>query len=366
MRARTTRFLGATAIAACACLTLTGTASAVAPANGLSETIAAAGSDTTADITGAILANANSAAAKASWNTDPDNYVNVPPLLSGTQTFTVPADPFADQVVYSASNPAPNGSSQGKAALKASAEAGDGKIDIARSSSARSSSDPSTFEFFSFATDGVTWASSATGSGAGLTLTLAQLRGIYSGTITNWNQVGGANAAIVVYLPQTGSGTLSFFTGTVLGFDPTTKPVTIKRFQEHDGNSILAADRSRAIAPFSIAQWIAQGNAVTPDKRAGFTVNPLTGAGFNGSPVSGSAGNYTPAFTTAFLGSRSVYNIVDSRTPSYDQAKRAIGFDTGDTASIASPLCGGQLATKIKQYGFLTVSGPNGLSCVKS
>ncbi|MFC3452210.1 substrate-binding domain-containing protein [Amycolatopsis speibonae] len=362
MRARTTRFLGATAIAACACLTLTGTASAVAPANGLEEVIAAAGSDTTADITGAILAAANTGA----WNTDPDNYVNVPPLLSGTQTFTVPADPFADAVVYSTGNPAPNGSSQGKAALKASAEAGDGKIDIARSSSTRGSSDPATFEFFAFATDGVTWASSATGSGAGLSLTLAQLRGIYDGSITNWNQVGGANSPIAVYLPQTGSGTLSFFTGTVLGFDPTTKPVTIKRFQEHDGNSIPAADRAKAIAPFSIAQWIAQGNAVTADKRAGFTVNPLTGAGFNGSPVSGSAGSYTPAFTTAFLGSRSVYNVVDSRTPSYDQAKRAVGFDDGDSASTASPLCGGQLAAKIRQYGFLTVSGPNGLSCVKS
>ncbi|MFC9255807.1 substrate-binding domain-containing protein [Amycolatopsis thailandensis] len=366
MRARTTRFLGATAIAACACLTLTGTASAVAPANGLEEVIAAAGSDTTVDITGAILANANSAAAKAAWNTDPDNYVNVPPVLAAGQTFTVPADPFADEVVYGSNLPVPNGSSQGKAALKASAEAGDGKIDIARSSSARGSSDPASFEYFAFATDGVTWSSSATGSGAGLTLTLAQLRGIYDGSITNWNQVGGANSPISVYLPQTGSGTLSFFTGTVLGFDPTTKPVTIKRFQEHDGNSIPVADRAKAIAPFSIAQWIAQGNAVTADKRAGFTVNPLTGAGFNGSPVAGSAGSYTPAFTTAFLGSRSVYNIVDSRTPSYDQAKRAIGFDAGDSASTASPLCGGQLATTIQRYGFLTVSGPNGLSCVKS
>lgn len=363
MRARTARFLGATAITAAACLTLTGTASAVAPANGLEEVLAAAGSDTTVDITGAILANANSGA----WNSDPDNHVNVPPLLPQGGTFTVPGDLYADEVVYNTTtNLPPNGSSQGKAALKASGVAGDGKIDIARSSSAPSSSDPAEFEYYAFATDGVTWSSSATGSGASLTLSLAQLRGIYDGSITNWNQVGGANAAIVVYLPQAGSGTLSFFTGTVLGFDPTTKPVTIKRFQEHDGNSILAGDRANAIAPFSIAQWIAQGNAVTADKRAGFTVNPLTGAGFDGSPVAGSAGAYTPAFTTAFLGSRSVYNILDTRTPSYDQAKRAVGFDDGDSASTASPLCGGQLAATIQQYGFLTISGPGGLSCVKS
>ncbi len=362
MRARTTRFLGATAVAACACLVMTGTASAVGPANELPETIALVGSDTTFSLAGAIAADANAAA----WNTDPDNFVNVPPLLGAGESFTVPADPFFDEVVYNGTNPPPNGSSQGKAALKASAEVPDGKIDIARSSSGRSASDPATFEYTAFATDGVTWASSATGSGAGLTLTLAQLRGIYDGSITNWNQVGGADAAIVVYLPQTGSGTLSFFTGTVLGFDPTTKPVTIKRFQEHSGSSIPAADQANAIAPYSIAEWIAQGNGVTTDLRSGFTVNPLTGAGFDGSPAAGSAGAYTPVFTTGFLGSRSVYHVLDTRTPSYDQAKRGVSYDDGDTVDTASPLCGGKLETTVKRYGFLPIVGANGLSCTKA
>ncbi|HEV7980395.1 substrate-binding domain-containing protein [Amycolatopsis sp.] len=363
MRARTTRFLGATAIAASACLSLTGTASAVAPANGLPEVLASAGSDTIFSVTGAILANANAAA----WNTDPDNYVNVPPVLAAGTSFTVPADPFNNAVTYNASNPPPDGSSAGKAALKASADAGNGAIDIARSSSGRGGSDPATFELFGFAKDGVAWSSSATGAGAGLTLTLAQLRGIYDGSITNWNQVGGANAAISVYLPQPGSGTLTFFTGTVLGFDPTTKPVTINRFQENDATTIAAANQATAIAPYSIAGWVAQGNSVTPDKRAGFTVNPLTGAGSDGAPVSGSAGSYAPAFLDSFLGSRVVYHIVDTRSLSYDQAKRAIGFDTGDTAATASPLCGGKLAATLTQFGFKTLPATSaGLTCTKS
>ncbi|MFE0026263.1 substrate-binding domain-containing protein [Amycolatopsis sp. NPDC059021] len=362
MRARITRLLGVTAAAAGACLVMTGTAAAVPAANGLAEVIPAAGSDTIFDVTGAIFANANT----ATWNSDPDNYVNIPPVLPASGSFTVPADPWSPGTTYNAGNPPPDGSSAGKAALNASAAAGDGKYEIARSSSGRGSNDPASFEYYGFGRDGVTWSSSATGSGAGLTLTLAQLRGIYDGSITNWNQVGGATADIKVYLPQPGSGTLSFFTTTVLGFDPTTKPVTVKRFQENDASSIAAGDRNNAIAPFSIAQWVAQGNGVTGDKRAGFTANGLTGAGSDGALVSGSAGSYQPAFADSFLGSRIVYYVLDTRTPRYGQAKRAVAFDAGDTAATASPLCGGKLAGIIKQYGFKTITGTGDLTCVKA
>lgn len=357
MRARTTRLLGATGVAAAACLLLTGTASAVTPADGNQDVLAAAGSDTIFNITGAIFANANSAA----WNTDPDNYVNVPP---GAASFDVPGD--GNTAAFTLA-PAPNGSGAGKTALKNSADAGDGRIDIARSSSPRGTTDPSTFEYYGFALDGVAWSSSSTGAGANLTLSLTQLRDIYRGTITNWSAVGGADAAIKLYLPQTGSGTLSFFTSTVLGFDPATiAGLTINRFQENDGSSIPAADRATAIAPYSDAQWVAQGNTVETDKRAGFTVNKLTGAGSDGDQVSGTEGNYAPAFADTYLGSRTVFHILDNRTPAYDQAKRAVGFDEGDDASTASPLCGGQLAGLITQYGFKTISGDNGLSCTLS
>jgi phosphate transport system substrate-binding protein len=365
MRARTTRFLGATAIAAGACLLLTGTASAVPAANGVPEVLAAAGSDTIFNVTAPIFANANS----GTWNTDPDNYVNVPPVLTGTTTFTVPADPFNAAVTYNATtNVPPDGSSAGKAALKASADAGNGLIDLARSSSPRATSDPSTFEYYGFAKDGVTWASSATGSGAGLSLTITQLRSIYNGTITNWNQVGGGNAAIKLYLPQVGSGTLSFFTGTVLGFDPATiSGLTINRFQENDATSIPAANQATAIVPFSVAQWVAQGNSVSPNKRAGFTVNKLTGAGSDGAPVTGSAGAYVPAFADTFLGARTVFYVLDNRTVSYGQAKRAVGFDPTDHAATASPLCGGKLAATLTQYGFKPLAAnANGITCVKS
>jgi phosphate transport system substrate-binding protein len=47
-------------------------------------------------------------------------------------------------------------------------------------------------------------------------LTVEQLRGIYNGTITNWNQVGGADRSITLYGRQSTSGTYEFFWEHVL------------------------------------------------------------------------------------------------------------------------------------------------------
>jgi phosphate transport system substrate-binding protein len=48
-------------------------------------------------------------------------------------------------------------------------------------------------------------------------LTLAQLKGIYSGDITNWKAVGGPDAPIVLYSRENSSGTYVFFKDNVLG-----------------------------------------------------------------------------------------------------------------------------------------------------
>lgn len=48
-------------------------------------------------------------------------------------------------------------------------------------------------------------------------LTLAQLRGIYDGTIVNWKELGGSNEPIVVYSRESSSGTYVFFKDHVLG-----------------------------------------------------------------------------------------------------------------------------------------------------
>ena len=55
-------------------------------------------------------------------------------------------------------------------------------------------------------------------------LSLAQLKGIYTGSIKNWKQVGGKNEAIILYSRENNSGTYVYFKEHVLGdadFHPT-------------------------------------------------------------------------------------------------------------------------------------------------
>lgn len=57
-------------------------------------------------------------------------------------------------------------------------------------------------------------------------LSLGQLKGIYTGTITNWQQVGGKNARIILYGRENSSGTYGFFKEHVLAnrdFAPSTQ-----------------------------------------------------------------------------------------------------------------------------------------------
>jgi phosphate transport system substrate-binding protein len=190
-------------------------------------------------------------------------------------------------------------------------------------------------------------------------LTLAQLRGIYDGSITDWSAAA-PPSPIKVYLPQTGSGTLAYFT-SVLGFDPTTKPVTISRVQQNDATSVAAADLASAIAPFSAAQFVAQGNnVVTPDKRAGSAWAP--------SPVLVPTGRRspalpapTPAYLLAFLGAHTAYHVVDTRTPSYGAALNIVGWD----ALGPSSLCNNDLASTLTQYSFQPLPFTAGVTCTK-
>jgi ABC-type phosphate transport system substrate-binding protein len=157
--------------------------------------------------------------------------------------------------------PRPDGSSAGILALDANAKTSDGKhfcIDFARSSRARASTDPAFgpggIAFVALATDGVTWAANST-TNAPANLTTAQLNGIYSCTITNWNQVGGKAGTINAQLPQTGSGTRAFFLGAIGVSTPGS--CVGSTAQENEGiNPVLAGPNT--IFPYSIGKFIAE------------------------------------------------------------------------------------------------------------
>ena len=90
------------------------------------------------------------------------------------------------------------------------------------------------------------------------TLTPAQLTSIYNCTVTNWSQVGGANAPIHAFIPQTGSGTRSFFL-TALGIANPGSCVSDDngQLQENEGVNPVLNDPN-AIFPYSIGKFIAE------------------------------------------------------------------------------------------------------------
>jgi len=153
----------------------------------------------------------------------------------------------------------PNGSGSGKKLLLAATNNPD--VSFARSSSSLSTSNGESTELtqFPFAVDTLKMAVSAqTPTHAPATLTGKQILGIYTGTITNWSQLGGVSGPIHPYVPQTGSGTRSFFEGQLAAlkgvstWSQSDYPASLRESQEHDPAQIkLDAD---AIAPFSAAR----------------------------------------------------------------------------------------------------------------
>jgi ABC-type phosphate transport system substrate-binding protein len=146
-------------------------------------------------------------------------------------------------------------------------------IDFARAASPRTSSEPpyapGGIAFVSLAGDAVTWAdrsASAGGTDAPANLTAAQLVKIYECQDTNWKQVGGQNAPIQAFLPQTSSGIRTFF---LLALGGGTTPITPgscvidgttsdpNSLEQNEGiNPIL--NTPEAIYIFSVGSYISQ------------------------------------------------------------------------------------------------------------
>lgn len=353
-------------------------ATACMPADEVTQTIAFAGSDTTQDFTGALAAEFN---ADSNHNSDPDHLDNI--LSQEPTGNAVPGDAECAAMTYRTPPTgsevlAPNGSSAGRNALKASVQAGDGCIDVARSSSGPRSigSDLASFRYVAFGLDAVGWSTAS--SKAPANLTLAQVQGIFDCTYTNWNQVGGSNGPIQRYWPQSGSGTRSFFQSDVLGgADPTaisTPNCPAPRIVQENQGAVTAfvGENEVAIMPYSAANMVAQTRGTQPDQRYGQQVRSLNGqalvVGSGATTQLNLAGpvkesnvklnNPAPAFP----GIRYVFHVLDNTSASYAAANRFVGFVNADEGG-RSPLCNGSKAELIADYGFgpldATVSSRN-------
>ncbi|HEY2305525.1 MAG TPA: substrate-binding domain-containing protein [Streptosporangiaceae bacterium] len=172
--------------------------------------------------------------------------------------------------------PRPDGSNAGISALentKLDGTSGRPCIDFARSSRARASTDPSTISFINLAGDAVTYATQPA-SNAPANLTTADLTGIYNCSITKWNQIpgnsGGSSATISAFIPQSGSGTRSFFLGALGLTNPGSCVSTSatragaagasdNTLQESQGDApILNTNNANVIVPFGVGKYLAE------------------------------------------------------------------------------------------------------------
>lgn len=208
----------------------------------LGETIIARGSDTTYEVTsllGSVFNFAPTAQDDAAENTFGDILLNAPPSGSsvGIRQLAANLDPEAAD----AEDVVPTS--------------------LARSSRGPRPTDPDGLRFTSFAVDAivpVVFGDEEGPAAAIESLTRAQLRDIFvTCKITNFNQIGGADADIEVFALQEGSGTRATFDDFLDGDTSSCADPENILFENNAApivNDIDPAEAARAILPFSLAR----------------------------------------------------------------------------------------------------------------
>jgi hypothetical protein len=270
----------------------------------------------------------------------------------------------------------PNGSTQGLNALRKSINQSTtaaqlasppqaGCVDIGRSSSGPGTNQSATgaLVYIPFALDAVTGAvGGTTNLSTANMFTLTDLTNLYKNCTTvteggvtyNPGTAATGQVQINLYVPQPGSGTLSFWANT-LGFSSTSLPACVHQtivgtttlVEENDGTAV--STDPNGYMPFSIAQWISQRNGHN-DRRHGAVEQNINGVSpFNGTAASGT-------LNTAFPVTREVYDIVQFSRVSAGGAN----FDPNLTSLLvgaSSSLC--QDVFTITGYGFAALGSSN-------
>ncbi|MEU5721304.1 hypothetical protein ABZ783_05710 [Micromonospora sp. NPDC047738] len=279
--------------------------------------------------------------------------------------------------------PRPNGSSNGRRALRAS-EGEDigqggpgfwsnvnvvGCVDFARSSSYGGGSTPSStgnYTYIPFGVDAVTLARNVTGD-LPVNVSFAQVQRVYR----CFDRTIAGNPVSPVML-QAGSGTWDFWSSKVgiteveinlgdypcLAADTDSNPATaavplIPRAQEHDG-TVLTGFPTR-VAPFSAGQFIAQGNAAKIASLTGVTVADRRGeAALSGIRPTGGAVQQpvvNGVLNINFPLRRDVYNIVP--TADLTNPTVAATFVGGSSAVCTATVNdGGTQRSVVELFGF--------------
>lgn len=163
--------------------------------------------------------------------------------------------------------PRPNGSGSGISTLNNTTNT---TLDLARSSRGPNAGSNADW-FIPFAKDAVGW-SAYTGGNAPHDLSTADLQGIFNCSITNWSQITDEgtlpNAPIDVFVPQSGSGTRSFWLSAMGIGTPLPTCWKTATPEENEGTDPAFAGDVNAIFPYSLSHYIGQvydGKGTTTD-----------------------------------------------------------------------------------------------------
>jgi ABC-type phosphate transport system substrate-binding protein len=265
----------------------------------------------------------------------------------------------------------PDGSSDGITALNTTQVIKSGGktyacINFARSSRARKATDPKLgsggIAFVAFARDAITWSVRSTAKGgndAPRSLNLAQLKAIFTCADTNWDEVGGKDAAVKVYLPQAGSGTLATWE-TFMGI--TTLGSCVSQAPEENEGTYAGFNSPNAIFIYSIGAYVAQkyhsaACGKTPSKTQNKFGCNLTGY-LTPMPISGvqpmtsaKVPTINPKFPSGFW--RTIYNVVNYTKATADHIPANVNALFGRTGYM----CKNKAAqAEIRDYGFVTTA----------
>jgi ABC-type phosphate transport system substrate-binding protein len=274
----------------------------------------------------------------------------------------------------------PDGGSAGLTLMDTNATTSDGAqfcIDFTRTARGRSPSDPAFgpggVAFVTLAEDAISWTSQTT-TDAPANLTTAQLAAIYNCTDTNWSQVGGQNAAITPFLPQTGSALGKQFLTDIGVANP--GACVNSTVQQNEGVD-PQLNGPQVIFPYSVAKFIAQkfhsaaclNSSCTPDSNgvvctptAGFNlfgcnlhgtlkINSINGT----APTTGTGKGTTinPSFSATFL--NPIYDVVryDSTTPDHIPAYLEQLYAAASAATPGWACSSTAAKADLKNYGYL-------------
>jgi hypothetical protein len=289
-----------------------------------------------------------------------------------------------------------------------------GSVDFARSSSGPSGSYTGTdrdLAFIPFAQDAVTYAVSAASAfprnlplgpsysdaptNSVIDTAALNLYNIYHCTVSTYS-ASGKNYLIHPLLPQSGSGTRKYWVQKVgladsTGTELSTLPSCVKdsypsssaaqgggaSVQEHDGTGLVDPGD---IAPFSISQYLAQGNhkalpSSVDERRGNIALGSIGGfapitftPGINTTLTSGQtvvSTASTPAANTLFPVKRFVFNVVPTATinstaavlanPDLNSVFVSHPAYTGDPNTTATTALICQHPEVISEYGFITI-----------